>query len=160
MKNLLFILLCSFHCLVLAQENCKYSVEINSKNLKETGKFKLSIKNIGLKAFKISKEINFCNMYLVNLEYFNEKSKNYEKMKLAHKDVDCFTYRNKNKNLRPNHIYVYDVDIKNDLEVLQHDNFFGIFNDIKYRFKVSFSMESYDKCGEYNNLTTDWIYKN
>jgi len=66
----------------------------------------------------------------------------------------------KDFTLKPNKTYIYDVNIKSDFEVLQGDRFFDTFNDRKYRFKISFPLESYSQCGESNQLITDWIYKN
>ena len=160
MKKSAIILLLVMNLLVFAQENCQYSVTINSDRLKETGVFQLTIKNVGDKSFKIRREINFCNMLLNDLEYYNEKTNQYEKMYRAKKDIDCFTYRDKSKTLKPQKSYNYDVNIKSDFEVIQSENFFDTFNDIKYRFKISFYLDSYDVCGDSNDLFTDWIYKN
>ena len=139
---------------------CKYQVAFNSENLKQTGKFKLTLKNIDSIFFKIPKEINFCNMRLEDLEFYNENTRSFERMNLANKDIDCFTYKDKNIKLKPNKIYVYHVNIKSDFEVIQSSNFFEIFNDRKYRFKISFYLDTYIQCGESNRLVTDWIYKN
>ncbi|MBW7676862.1 hypothetical protein [Chryseobacterium chendengshani] len=159
MKKLIFILFLNLDLFVFAQ-NCKYLVTVNADNLKETGKFKLMLKNIDGKFFKIPKEINFCNMRLVDLEFYNEITQSFKKMELSNKDIDCFTYKDKDIKLKPNKIYVYNVNIKSDFEVIQSSKFFEIFNDRKYRFKISFYLDSYIQCGESNRLVTDWIYKN
>lgn len=158
MKNLILLFCLSFNFFVLAQ-HCNYQVTVNSDNLKETGKIKLFIKNTDNKNFKVPKEINFCNIYLIDLEYFNMKTNQYEKMQRAKKDIDCFTHNNKKVKLKPGKTYVYDIDIKDVFEILQHNNFFETFNDIKFRFKISFPLESNNRCGESNTLLTDWIYK-
>lgn len=141
-------------------QNCKYQLTINSENLKETGKFKLTIKNTDSQSFKIPKKINLCNMRLIDLEIFNEDTQSFEKMNLAKKDIDCFDFKDKSIKLRPAKINVYTVDIKSDFAVLQSTDFFETFNDRKYRFKISFSLDTYAHCGESNNVVTDWIYKN
>ena len=141
-------------------QNCKYQLTINSENLKETGKFKLTIKNTDSQSLKIPKKINLCNMRLIDLEIFNEDTQSFEKMNLAKKDIDCFDFKDKSIKLRPAKINVYTVDIKSDFAVLQSTDFFETFNDRKYRFKISFSLDTYAHCGESNNVVTDWIYKN
>lgn len=141
-------------------QNCKYQLTINSENLKETGKFKLTIKNTDSQSFKIPKKINLCNMRLIDLEIFNEDTQSFEKMNLAKKDIDCFDFKDKSIKLRPAKINVYTLDIKSDFAVLQSTDFFETFNDRKYRFKISFSLDTYAHCGESNNVVTDWIYKN
>ncbi|WP_143884871.1 hypothetical protein [Chryseobacterium binzhouense] len=99
-------------------------------------------------------------MRLENLELYNEENQSFEKMNLAKKDIDCFTYKDKDIKLKPNKKYVYEVNMKSDFAVLQNGNFFEAFNNRKYRFKVSFALDSYSNCGESNILITDWIYKN
>lgn len=143
---------------VFAQENCQFSVIINSDKLKETGVFQLVIKNTGDKSFKVPKKINLCNIRLENLELLNKENGNYEKMKMANKDIDCFKYE-KRKIIKPNKIYKYIVDIKSDFDVMQANNFFDTFNDKTYRFKISFYLDFDNQCGDSNNLITDWIYK-
>ncbi len=140
-------------------QKCNYLTVVNTENLKQTGEFKLLIKNNDDSSFKISKELNFCNMRLEKLELYNEKNKAFETAHVPKKDIDCFTYHNKSRNLKPGQTYIYDINIKSDFEVLQSTNFFEVFNDKKYRFKLSFSLDSYDRCGESNTLITDWIYK-
>lgn len=154
---LFFLLLISFFA--FAQEHCNYSVTINSDSLKETGKFKLSVKNIGNKSFIIPKEINICNIILFYLDVFNEKTQTFEKMSERLGNADCFGYDYKYKKLKPSKTYTYEVNIKSDFESLQQRNFFETFNDRKYRFKIGFPLHS-DKYGNRNFLTTDWIYKN
>lgn len=141
-------------------QKCNYQIFINSENLKETGKFKLMIKNTDNQSFKIRKEISFCNMRLESLEFYNGETQSFEKINLANKDIDCFTYRDKDFNLKPNKTYTYNINIKSDLEVMQGDKFFDTFNDRKYRFKISFPLGSYSQCGESNQVITDCIYKN
>lgn len=141
-------------------QKCRYQTAVYTENFKETGKFKLVIKNTDYQTFKIRKEINFCNMRLKSLELFNEESQSFEKMNFINKDVDCFTYKDKDIKLRPDKEYDYEVNMKSDFAVLQNDNFFETFNDRKYRFKVSFALDSYSQCGESNILITDWIYNN
>lgn len=141
-------------------QKCNYLAAVNAENLKQTGKSKLLIKNNDDKSFKIPKEINFCNMRVTELELHNEKTQSFEAFSLAKKDIDCFTYKDKSVSLKPGQTYIYDVNIKSDFEVLQSSKFFEAFNDKKYRFKISFSLDSYDECGESNTLITDWIYKN
>ncbi|MCW3169698.1 hypothetical protein OMO38_14325 [Chryseobacterium sp. 09-1422] len=99
-------------------------------------------------------------MRLIDLEIFNEDTQSFEKMNLAKKDIDCFDFKDKSIKLRPAKINVYTVDIKSDFAVLQSTDFFETFNDRKYRFKISFSLDTYAHCGESNNVVTDWIYKN
>ncbi|WP_263004617.1 hypothetical protein [Chryseobacterium edaphi] len=99
-------------------------------------------------------------MRLIDLEIFNEDTQSFEKMNLAKKDIDCFTYKDKDFKLKPNKNYVYEVNIKSDFEVMQSTKFFEVFNDRKYRFKISFSLDTYAHCGESNNVVTNWIYKN
>ena len=141
-------------------QNCRYQVAINSENLKAPGKFKLTIVNTDSQSFKIPKKINLCNMRLIDLEIFNEDTQSFEKMNLAKKDIDCLDFKDKSIKLRPAKINVYTVDIKSDFAVLQSTDFFETFNDRKYRFKISFSLDTYAHCGESNNVVTDWIYKN
>lgn len=160
MKKIILLLLLLMGFSVFAQENCQFSVIINSDKLKETGMFQLTIKNTGDISFKVPKEINLCNIQLNDLEYFNENTNQYEKMYRAKKDIDCFSYRDKSKMLKPQKSYKYNVNIKSDFEVIQANNFFDTFNDRKYRFKISFYLDSYDRCGDSNDLFTDWIYKN
>lgn len=159
MKKLLSFLLFIIYGFAFTQ-NCNYQISIQSENLKETGKFTLNIKNTDTKSFKIRKEIGLCNMRLIDLEFFNEKTKFFEKTNVANKDVDCFTYKDKDFRLKPSKTYVYNIDIKSDFEVLQNTKFFETSNDKKYRFKISFTLDTYDQCGESNNIVTDWIYKN
>jgi hypothetical protein len=159
MKKLLssvFIILswCAF------SQKCSYQTLIHSEDLKETGKFKLIIKNTDHKTFKIPKKINFCNMRLESAEFYNKKNQSFEKINPANKDIDCFTYKDREIKLKPNKEHVYEVNMKSDFAVLQSDNFFEAFNDRKYRFKVSFALGSYSKCGKSNKIVTDWIYKN
>ncbi|WP_221177748.1 hypothetical protein, partial [Epilithonimonas hominis] len=153
-----FILFISF--IAFSQEHCNYLVTLNSENLKDTGKFKLFIKSTDDKSFRIRKEVNFCNMRLNEFELYDEKTKSFDKIHLGTKDIDCFTYNDKYKKLKPNETYTYNVDIKSDFEVLRNSKFFETYNDRKYRFKISFNLDSYDRCGESNTLITDWIYKN
>lgn len=145
---------------IFGQNNCQYSVKIKNDNLKNTGLFTLSIMNVGNESFKIPKELNVCNMRLKDLEFFNEETNSFEKMKMGNKDIDCFTYRNKDKNLKPQKTHSYTINIKSDFEVLQNSKFFETSNNRKYRFKLIFSLDSYNRCGESNTLITDWIYKN
>lgn len=159
MKERIIILLLIINIFAYAQK-CNYLTAINDENLKQTGKFKLLIKNNDKKSFRISKEVNFCNMRLKELEFFNEKTQSFEAASIAKKDIDCFTYRDKAIKLKSGQTYIYDVDIKSDFEVLQTRRYFETFNDRKYRFKISFSLDSYDECGDSNTLVTDWIYKN
>lgn len=159
MKKLIIILFLIINIFAFAQK-CNYLTALNAENLKQAGKFKLLIKNNDDKSFKIPKEINFCNMRVTKLEVFNEKTQSFEVFSLAKKDIDCFTYKDKSVSLKPSQTYIYDVNIKSDFEVLQSSKFFETFNDKKYRFKISFSLDSYDECGDSNTLVTGWIYKN
>jgi hypothetical protein len=156
----LFSFIIFMSCSFAFAQNCKYQLTINSENLKEKGKFKLTIKNTDSQSFKIPKKINLCNMRLIDLEIFNEDTQSFEKMNLAKKDIDCFDFKDKSIKLRPAKINVYTLDIKSDFAVLQSTDFFETFNDRKYRFKISFSLDTYAHCGESNNVVTDWIYKN
>ncbi|MCG2794009.1 MAG: hypothetical protein L6262_10740 [Weeksellaceae bacterium] len=160
MKNIISFILLVMNSIVFSQEHCDYLVTVNSENLKETGKLKLFIKNIDNKSFRIRREINFCNMMLNDFEWYDEKTKSFDKIPLGTKDIDCFLYNDKYKKLKPKETFVYDVDIKSDFEVLRNSKFFETFNDKKYRFKISFNLDTYDRCGESNTLITDWIYKN
>ena len=153
----LFLLLIFVSSFIFAQNNCQYSVEIKSNDLKSTGFFFLSIKNIGNESFKIPKKINLCNMRLEDLEFLNKENGRFEKMKLANKDIDCFKLE-KEKNLKPNKVYTYKVDLKSDFSVIESDGFFKTFNDRTYRFKLSFALDGYRKCNK--ALITNWIYKN
>ena len=71
-------------------------VNVYADDLKETGRIKLFIKNTGKETFRVRKEINFCNMRLVDLESFNYDTQSFEKY-VIQKDIDCFTYRDKSK---------------------------------------------------------------
>lgn len=159
MKNNFSFLFLIISCFVFSQ-NCKYSVTVNNDGFEKTGKFTLKIINTDQKPFKIPATINLCNIKLVALEFFNEESQAFEKTNLANKDIDCFTFKDKSKNLRPDKMYVYEINIKSDFEVLQSKNFFDSFKNRKYRFKISFPLDSYNQCGESNVLITEWIYKN
>lgn len=141
-------------------QNCKYQVIINSENLKQSGKFELTITNADIKSFKIPKEINLCNMRLIDFEIFNKNTQVFEKINLVNKDIDCFDLKDKLLKLRPDKTYVYTIDIKSDFKVLQSTDFFETLNNETYRFKISFPLGDYVKCGASNNLKTDWIYKN
>lgn len=156
----LFSFIIFMSCSFAFAQNCKYQISITSDNLKETGKFKLAIKNTDSQSFKIPEKINLCNMRLIDLEVYNESNKTFEKINLAKKDIDCFDFKDKSINLRPAKTNFYTVDIKSDFTVLQSTDFFETFNDRKYRFKISFPLDSYVRCGESNKLITDWIYKN
>jgi hypothetical protein len=159
MKKLIIILFLTINIFAYAQK-CNYLAAVNAEHVKQTGKFKLLIKNKDDRSFKIRKEVNFCNIRVTELELYSEKNQSFEAFSLAKKDVDCFTYKDKSIVLKPGQTYIYDVNIKSDFEVLQSNNFFETFNDRKYRFKISFSLDSYDECGDSNTLITDWIYKN
>ncbi|WP_312075311.1 hypothetical protein [Chryseobacterium sp.] len=159
MKKITSFLLLMIGWFVFSQK-CNYQIFTNAENLKETGKFKLIIKNTDNKSFKIRKEISFCNMRLESLEFYNEETQSFEKINLANKDIDCFTYKDSDFTLKPSKIYTYEVNIKSDLAVMQSDKFFEAFDDRKYRFKISFPLDSYSQCGESNKVITDWIYKN
>ncbi|WP_131725478.1 MULTISPECIES: hypothetical protein [unclassified Chryseobacterium] len=159
MKKLFSFIIFMIYSSSFAQ-NCTYQVAINSENLKGTGKFKLTIKNTDSQSFKIPKKINLCNMRLIDLEMYNESKKSFEKINLAKKDIDCFDFKDKSIKLKPAKANIYTVDIKSDLAVLQSTDFFETFNDRKYRFKISFPLDSYARCGESNKLITDWVYKN
>ncbi|WP_139326197.1 hypothetical protein [Chryseobacterium gambrini] len=135
-------------------------MNVNNEGFNETGKFNLKITNIDQKSFKIPKIINFCNIRLVALEFYNEESQAFEKANLANKDIDCFAFKDKSRNLQPNKNHFYEVNMKSEFEVLQSEKFFDSFKNRKYRFKVSFPLDSYNQCGESNILTTEWIYKN
>jgi len=141
-------------------QNCEYQVIINSENLKETGKFKLTILSRDTEPFKIPKQINLCNIRLTDLEIYNKTKEAFEKMKLANKDIDCFTFKDKVIKLKSDKTKVYTVDIKSDFETLQETNFFKTLDNEKYRLKISFPLGSYVQCGASNNVKTDWIYKN
>ncbi|PKF75556.1 hypothetical protein [Chryseobacterium sp. PMSZPI] len=159
MKKLTLILFLMVAIFAFGQK-CNYTTAVNSENLKQTGKFKLLIRNNDEKSLKISKELIFCNMRLEKLEFYNERTKTFEAAHIPKKDIDCFTYHNKAINLRPGQTYIYDIDIKSDFDVLQSNKFFEKANERKYRFKLTFSVDDYDRCGESNTLITDWIYKN
>ncbi|MDR2236079.1 MAG: hypothetical protein LBE92_08145 [Chryseobacterium sp.] len=159
MKKAILILFLMINIFAYGQE-CNYLAAVNTENLKQTGQVKLLIKNEGDKSFKIHKELNFCNMRLEKLEFYNEKTKVFEAAAMSKKDIDCFTYQDKNINLKPGQTYIYDVNIKSDFDILQKNRFFETFNDKKYRFKLTFSLGSNKNCGESNYLITDWIYKN
>ena len=159
MKKLIIILFLIINIFAFAQK-CNYLTAVNAENLKQTGKFKLLIQNSDDKSFKIPKEIIFCNMRVTKLELYNENTRSFEAFSLAKKDIDCFTYKDKSISLKAGQTYIYDVNIKSDFEVLQSRKFFETFNDKKYRFTISFSLDSYDECGDSNTLVTDWIYKN
>lgn len=141
-------------------QNCRYTVAIHSENFNETGKFKLEIRNTDQKSFKVPKLINLCNIRLIALELYNEKNQIFEKANLANKDIDCFTFKDKSRNLRPDENRVYEVNMKSDFDVLQSKNFFEGFRNRKYRFKISFPLDFSNQCGESNILVTEWIYKN
>lgn len=155
-KQILFFLL-FVNFFAFAQENCKYSVTVNSDNLKQTGKFKLTIKNTDNQFFKIPRNLNLCEIRLVDLEFFNEESQSFEKTKGQTADIDCLYV--KPRKLKPNKTYVYEVNIKSDFDTMLKKGFFEKWNDKKYRFKLSFYLNgSKNKyCG---SLITDWIYKN
>lgn len=159
MKKLTLILFLMVNIFAFGQK-CNYTTAVNSENLKQTGRFKLLIKNTDKKAITIGKELNFCVMRLEKLEFYNEKTSAFEAAVIPKKDIDCFTYHNKNIKLKPEQTYIYDIDIKSDLDVLQSNRFFEGANERKYRFKLIFSVDSYDRCEESNTLITDWIYKN
>ncbi len=159
MKNNFSFLFLIINCFLFSQ-NCKYTVNVNNEGFNETGKFNLKITNIDQKSFKIPKIINFCNIRLVALEFYNEESQAFEKANLANKDIDCFAFKDKSRNLRPNKNHFYEVNMKSEFEVLQSEKFFDSFKNRKYRFKISFPLDSYTQCGESNTLTTEWIYKN
>jgi hypothetical protein len=97
-------------------------------------------------------------MKIVDLEFFNDRTQSFEKMERTEKDIDCFTYKDKLKKIKPNKMHTYEVDLKSDFDVVLNENSFEIFNDRKYRFKISFAFNHYQDCGE--NLLIDWIYKN
>lgn len=157
MKKLtLFILFINFF--VFGQKSCyQYTTIANTDQLEKTGKFQLIIKNIGNESFKIPKQINMCNMRIVDLEIFNDHNQSFEKMERTEKDIDCFTYQDKLKKIKPNKMHVYDVNLKSDFNVVVSENFFETFSNRKYRFKISFAFNHYQGCGE--NLMTDWITK-
>ena len=155
MKILSLFLIC-ISTIVFGQTNCRYSVKINNDHLKDTGYFTLSVTNTGSGSFKIPKKTDLCNIRLIELELFNNKTQTYEKMSLANKDIDCFK-PDKMKNLKSNKTFKYKVNIKSDFEVLENVNFFEEHNNLKYRFKISFPLNKYKNC---ENLITDWIYKN
>lgn len=159
MKKLIVILFLIVNIFAFAQK-CNYQTAVNTENLKQTGKFKLLIKNNNDKSFRIPKEVNFCNMRITELELYNEKAQSFEAFSLAKKDIDCFTYKNKLLNLKLGKTYIYDIDIKSDFDVLQSNKFFETLNDKKYRFKISFFLGSDEECGDSNVLITGWIYKN
>lgn len=158
MKSAILILFLLINIFAYGQK-CNYQTAVNTENLKQTGRFKLLIKNNDDKSFKISKELNLCNMRLDKLEFYNEKTHAFEAAYMPKKDIDCFTHF-KAINLKPSQTYIYDINIKSDFEVLQSNKFFETFNDKKYRFKLTFSLDSNNRCGESNTLITDWIYKN
>lgn len=152
MKKLtLFLLFINFF--VFGQKSCyEYTTIAKTDQLEKTGKFRLIIKNIGNESFKIPKQINMCNMRIVDLEIFNDHNQSFEKMGRTEKHIDCFTYQDKLKKIKPN------VTLKSDFDVVVNENFFETFSNRKYRFKISFAFNHYQSCGE--NLMTDWIYKN
>lgn len=137
-------------------QNCKYQVTINSENLKEKGKFKLTIVNTDSQSFQIPIKINLCNMRLVDLEFFNDATQTFEKKTLSNKDIDCFK-PDIMKKLKPNKTFIYTVNMQSDLDVIERINFFKDHKNSKYRFKISFAINNYKNCGA---LNTDWIYKN
>ncbi|SDI51229.1 hypothetical protein [Chryseobacterium jejuense] len=159
MKSAILILFLLINIFAYGQK-CNYQTAVNTENLKQTGRFKLLIKNNDEKSFKISKELNLCNMRLEKFEFYNEETQTFEAAHMPKKDIDCFTYSSKAINLKPSQTYIYDINIKSDFEVLQSNKFFETFNDRKYRFKLTFSLGSYDRCRGSNTLITDWIYKN
>lgn len=160
MKSLIlfFLFLTSFY--TYAQERSQYMVNVYADDLKETGRIRLFIKNTGKEPFKVSKELNFCNMRLADLESFNYDAQSFEKVGNTKKDIDCFTYRDKSKSLKSGKTYMYDIDIKSDFKILVNDSFFDALKNKKYRFRISFALDSYKRCGNSNMLITDWIYKN
>lgn len=160
MKKLIlfFLFLASFYN--YAQEGCQYLVNVYADDLKETGRIKLFIKNTGKETFRERKEINFCNMRVVDLESFNYDTQSFEKVRNTKKDIDCFTYRDKSKTLKSGKTHIYDIDIKSDFKILVNDSFFDSLKNKKYRFRISFALDSYKRCGNSNMMITDWIYKN
>lgn len=134
MKKLIIILFLIINIFAFAQK-CNYAV--NAENLKQTGKFKLLIKNSDDRSFKIPKEIIFCNMRVTKLELYNENIRSFEAFSLA-KDIDCFTYKDKSISLKAGQTYIYDVNIKSDFEVLQSRKFFETFNDKNTDLKFHF----------------------
>lgn len=156
-KLILFFVFIS--CFVSGQKSCcQYVTAAKTDYLKSTGKFELIIKNTGDESFKVPKEINFCNMRMVDFEFYNDETQLFEKVKRTENDVDCFTYRDKLKRIKPNKTHTYQVNLKSYFDVIWSEYFFESFNDKKYRFKISFAFNDYHNRGK--NLMTDWIYKN
>ncbi len=147
------------NCFVSGQKSCcSYLTASKTSYLKSTGEFELNIKNIGNESFKVPKEINFCNMRIVDFELFNEETQLFEKMNRTENDIDCFTYSDKLKKIKPDKTYTYQVNLKSYFDTIWSGHFFENFNDRKYRFKISFAFHDYHNRGE--NLLTDWIYRN
>ncbi len=156
-KLILFFVFIS--CFFSGQKSCcQYVTDSKTNYLKSTGKFELIIKNTGNESFKVPKEINFCNMRMVDFEFFNDETQLFEKVKRTEKDIDCFTYWDRLKRIKPNKIHTYQVNLKSYFDVIWSESYFESFNDRKYRFKISFAFNDYHNRGE--NLMTDWIYKN
>ncbi|WPO83211.1 hypothetical protein SD427_02375 [Chryseobacterium sp. JJR-5R] len=146
------------NCFVSGQKSCcQYLTASKTSYLKSTGKFELNIKNTGNEFFKVPKEINFCNMRMVDFELFNEETQLFEKMNRTENDIDCFTYSDKLKKIKPDKTYTYQVNLKSYFDIIWNEHFFEDFNDRKYRFKISFAFHDYYNRGE--NLLTDWIYR-
>lgn len=157
-KQILFFFL-FIYFFVFPQKHCKYLVTVLNDSLRQKGSLKIIIKNIDENSFYLPKKISLCNMRLEDLEIFDEVKKKYIEMNHSKKDIDCFTFRNREKKLKPSKTYVYNINIKSDFEVLLHHGFFEKYNNQKYRFKLSFSLDTYERCGASNTLITDWIYK-
>jgi len=160
MKNLILFFLFLIGFYAFAQEGCQYIVKVNADGLKETGKIRLFIQNTGKETFKVSEKLNFCNIRLADLESFNQDTQSFEKLNISQKDIDCFKYQDKSKSLKPDKAYTYIIDIKSDFEILLNKSFFDVFRNKRYRFKISFALDSYKLCRKSNTLITDWIYKN
>jgi len=155
-KLILFFVFISFF--VSGQKSCcQYATVPKTEDLKTTGKFELTVKNTGDESFKVPKEINFCNMRMVDFEVFNDETQLFEKVKRTENDVDCFTNRHRLKRIKPNKTHTYQVNLKSYFEVIWSEHFFEKFNNRKYRFKISFAFNDDQNRGE--NLLTGWITK-
>lgn len=154
-----------FFFLILSQNffsqkiECGYSVIFDSTEFKNTGKIKAYIKNIGNKNLDVPNKFSFCNLYLIGYEIYNEETKQYENAKKWKKDIDCFTYRTRNKNLKPNKILVYTLDLKSDFNIMMQDNFYEQNKNVKYRVKLDFPIYS-KNCNSDEVENIDWIYNN
>jgi len=156
MKKILFFILIS-QFLFSQNIECGYSISFDSTEFNSTGKVKTFIKNIGKENLIVPNKLSFCNLYLLQFENYNEETKQFENAKKWKKDIDCFTYKTRDRVLKPNKIFVYILDLKSDFDVMMNDNFWEANKNINYRLKLDFPIYS-KKCKTDEVEQIDWIY--